>query len=82
MPFALLTFLFALCTMIGPLGIDTYLPSFHAIAKEFDVGPAAVQQTLSVYVFAMACTMLFYGSSLQFFNPFNFTGKIIINQCR
>ena len=62
MPFALLTFLFALCTMIGPLGIDTYLPSFHAIAKEFDVGPAAVQQTLSVYVFAMACTMLFYGT--------------------
>ena len=58
----LLTLLFALCTMIGPLGIDTYLPSFHAIAKEFDVGPAAVQQTLSAYVFAMACTMLFYGT--------------------
>ena len=59
---ALLTLLFALCTMVGPLGIDTYLPSFHAIALEFGVGPAAVQQTLSVYVLAMAITMLFYGT--------------------
>ena len=59
---AALTLLFALCTMIGPLGIDTYLPSFHAIAQEFAVGPAAVQQTLSAYVLAMAITMLFYGT--------------------
>lgn len=57
-----LTLLFALCTMIGPLGIDTYLPSFHAIAQEFGVGPTAVQQTLSAYVLAMAATMLFYGT--------------------
>ncbi|MBP9941166.1 MAG: MFS transporter, partial [Comamonas sp.] len=48
--------------MMGALGIDTYLPSFHAIAQEFDVGPTAVQQTLSVYVLAMAITMLFYGT--------------------
>ena len=41
-----LTFVLALCTMMGALGIDTYLPSFHAIAQEFAVGPAAVQQTL------------------------------------
>lgn len=59
---ALLSFVFALCTMMGALGIDTYLPSFHAIAAEFQVGPAAVQQTLSVYVLAMAVTMLFYGT--------------------
>ncbi|MEG3002249.1 MAG: MFS transporter, partial [Comamonas sp.] len=59
---AALTLLLALCTMIGPLGIDTYLPSFHAIAQEFAVGPAAVQQTLSAYVLAMAITMLFYGT--------------------
>ncbi|WP_312834291.1 multidrug effflux MFS transporter [Comamonas sp.] len=57
-----LTLLFALCTMIGPLGIDTYLPSFHAIGQEFGASPIAVQQTLSVYVFAMASTMLFYGT--------------------
>jgi len=57
-----LTILFALCTMLGPLGIDTYLPSFHAIAHEFNVNQIAVQQTLSVYVLAMAGTMLFYGT--------------------
>ena len=57
-----LTVILALCTMLGALGIDTYLPSFHAIAQEFAVGPTAVQQTLSVYVLAMAVTMLFYGT--------------------
>ncbi len=59
---ASLTLILALCTMMGALGIDTYLPSFHAIAQEFGVGPTAVQQTLSVYVLAMAITMLFYGT--------------------
>lgn len=48
--------------MLGALGIDTYLPSFYAIAQEFGVGSTAVQQTLSVYVLAMAITMLFYGT--------------------
>lgn len=57
-----LTLILAMCTMMGALGIDTYLPSFHAIGDEFSVGPAAVQQTLSVYVLSMAITMLFYGS--------------------
>ena len=57
-----LPLILALCTMMGALGIDTYLPSFHAIAREFGAGPAAVQQTLSVYVLAMAVTMLFYGT--------------------
>ena len=59
---ASLTIILAMCTMMGALGIDTYLPSFHAIAQEFGVGPTAVQQTLSVYVLAMAITMLFYGT--------------------
>lgn len=48
--------------MMGALGIDTYLPSFHAIAQEFDASALAVQQTLSAYVLAMAITMLFYGA--------------------
>ena len=47
---------------MGALGIDTYLPSFYAIGQEFEAPTAAVQQTLSVYVLAMAVTMLFYGS--------------------
>lgn len=52
----------ALLTMVGPLGIDTYLPSFPSIARSFDVTPVVVQQTLSVYLLCMASMMLFYGT--------------------
>lgn len=48
-------------TMVGPLAIDTYLPSFHAISHDFDVGDVLVQQTLSVFLFTFAFMMLFYG---------------------
>lgn len=54
--------LLAMLTMIGPLSIDTYLPSFHAIGTEFQVSPLMVQQTLSVYLFAFSFMMLFYGT--------------------
>jgi DHA1 family bicyclomycin/chloramphenicol resistance-like MFS transporter len=49
-------------TMVGPLAIDTYLPSFLAIGKSFDVDQLLVQQTLSVFLFAFAFMMLFYGT--------------------
>jgi MFS transporter, DHA1 family, multidrug resistance protein len=48
--------------MVGPLGIDTYLPSMPALAAAYSAPPAVVQQTLSVFVFTMAFTMLFYGT--------------------
>ncbi len=57
-----LTVVLALITMVGPLGIDTYLPSFPAIGAEFGVPPAVVQQTLSVYIMGLAVMMLFYGT--------------------
>ncbi|MBS7778153.1 multidrug effflux MFS transporter [Acidovorax sp. CCYZU-2555] len=57
-----LTLLLAFFTMLGPLGIDTYLPSFHAIAQEFAVDATVVQQTLSVYVLGLAVMMLVYGT--------------------
>ena len=59
---AFLTVVLALLTMVGPLGIDTYLPSFHAMGSEFGVSQLVVQQTLSVYIGAMALMMLFYGT--------------------
>jgi DHA1 family bicyclomycin/chloramphenicol resistance-like MFS transporter len=58
----LLTVILACLGMVGALAIDTYLPSFHAIGRDFDVGPLAVQQTLSVFLFAFAFMMLFYGT--------------------
>lgn len=48
-------------TMVGPLAIDTYLPSFHAIGEDFQVSQILVQQTLSVFLFSFAFLMLFYG---------------------
>ena len=56
-----LVVLLATLSMLGPLAIDTYLPSFHALAREFAVGPAAIQQTLSVYLSGFAFMMLLSG---------------------
>jgi DHA1 family bicyclomycin/chloramphenicol resistance-like MFS transporter len=56
------TVLLACIGMVGALAIDTYLPSMPAIGRAFDVGPVAVQQTLSVFLFTFAFMMLFYGT--------------------
>ncbi|WP_295997527.1 multidrug effflux MFS transporter [Rugamonas sp.] len=58
----LLTLLLAGLTMVGPLAIDTYLPSFPAIALTFDTSALLVQQTLSAFLFCFAFMMLFYGT--------------------
>lgn len=42
--------------------MDLYLPSFHAIAREFSVSAVQVQQSISVYMISMAASMLFYGA--------------------
>ena len=58
----LLTLILAGLTMVGPLAIDTYLPSFPAIAQTFNASPLLIQQTLSVFLFTFAFMMLFYGT--------------------
>ena len=58
----LLTLILAGLTMVGPLAIDTYLPSFPAIGQTFDATPLMVQQTLSAFLFTFAFMMLFYGT--------------------
>ena len=57
-----LTVVLACLGMAGALAIDTYLPSMPAIGRDFGVGPVAVQQTLSVFLFCFAFMMLFYGT--------------------
>jgi DHA1 family bicyclomycin/chloramphenicol resistance-like MFS transporter len=59
---SILTVVLAFLGMAGALAIDTYLPSMPAIGREFGVGPVAVQQTLSVFLFTFAFMMLFYGT--------------------
>jgi MFS transporter, DHA1 family, multidrug resistance protein len=58
----LLTVILACLGMVGALAIDTFLPSIPAIGTAFRVGPLAVQQTLSVFLFTFAFMMLFYGT--------------------
>lgn len=58
----LLTFILAGLTMVGPLAIDTYLPSFPAIALTFHASPLLIQQSLSAFLFTFAFMMLFYGT--------------------
>ncbi|WP_332877093.1 multidrug effflux MFS transporter [Massilia sp. S19_KUP03_FR1] len=58
----MLTVILACLGMVGALAIDTYLPSMPDIGRAFAVGPIAVQQTLSVFLFTFAFMMLFYGT--------------------
>ncbi len=58
----LLTLLLAGLSMVGPLAIDTYLPSFPDIARSLDASAMLVQQTLSAFLFCFAFMMLFYGT--------------------
>ena len=48
--------------MLGAFSIDAYLPSFPAIGESLGVTRAAVQQTLTVYLFTFAFMMIFYGT--------------------
>ncbi|MEO6927738.1 MAG: multidrug effflux MFS transporter [Casimicrobiaceae bacterium] len=54
--------LLASLAMLGPFSIDMYLPAFPAITRDFDASPIAVQQTLSIYLFAYAAMMLWHGA--------------------
>jgi DHA1 family bicyclomycin/chloramphenicol resistance-like MFS transporter len=61
-PITLLAFVLAGLAMLGPFSVDTYLPSFPAIARDFDVTPLEVQQTLTAYLATFALMMLFHGT--------------------
>lgn len=56
-----LVFLLGTLMAFGPLSIDTYLPAFPAIGRDFGANAAAVQQTLSVYFFGLAIGQIAYG---------------------
>ncbi|QDZ30672.1 multidrug effflux MFS transporter [Noviherbaspirillum sp. UKPF54] len=48
--------------MLGAFAIDTFLPSFPAIADQFSVSMAVVQLALSAYLLAFSFMSLFYGT--------------------
>ena len=54
--------LLASLAMMGPFSVDMYLPAFGAMGAELGVGSLALQQTLSIYLFAYAFMMLWHGA--------------------
>jgi DHA1 family bicyclomycin/chloramphenicol resistance-like MFS transporter len=56
-----LALIVALLAMLAPFSIDTYLPSFPDIAREFGASDLYLQQTLSLYLLAFAVMTLVYG---------------------
>ena len=48
-------------SMVSPFSIDTFFPSFHAIAGEFHLSAWEIQQTLSVYMVPLAFMSLIQG---------------------
>src|SRR6201996_6838530 len=53
--------LLAALSMAGPFSIDTFFPSFHAIAADFSISAWAVQQTLTVYMLPLSFMSLVQG---------------------
>lgn len=53
--------LLAALSMLSPFSIDTFFPSFHAIAADFSLTKWAVQQTLTVYMLPLSLMSLVQG---------------------
>lgn len=53
--------LLAALAMLSPFSVDTFFPSFHAIAADFSLTRWAVQQTLTVYMLPLAIMSLVQG---------------------
>lgn len=56
-----IAFVVAALSMLAPFTIDTYLPSFPAIAADLGANHAQMQQTMGLYLAAFALTTLIYG---------------------
>jgi DHA1 family bicyclomycin/chloramphenicol resistance-like MFS transporter len=59
---SLLATILAGLAMLGPFSIDTYLPSFPAIERDFAITTMELQQTLSAYLLPFAFMTLFHGT--------------------
>jgi DHA1 family bicyclomycin/chloramphenicol resistance-like MFS transporter len=57
-----ITLLLSGLAALGPFSVDTYFPSFPAIAAYYGVSQTDMQQTLSFYLAALAFMNLFHGS--------------------
>jgi DHA1 family bicyclomycin/chloramphenicol resistance-like MFS transporter len=56
-----ITLMLASLSMISPLSIDTFLPSFPTIAEEYGISDWKVQQIITAYLLPFACFALVHG---------------------
>jgi MFS transporter, DHA1 family, multidrug resistance protein len=56
-----ITLLLASLSLISPLSIDTFLPSFPTIARDFNLTNWQVQQLITAYLVPFACFALVHG---------------------
>jgi MFS transporter, DHA1 family, multidrug resistance protein len=56
-----LAVLLAVLSMVSPFSIDTFFPSFHAIAAQFSLSPWVVQQTVTAYMLPLSFMSLVQG---------------------
>ncbi|HIU84108.1 MAG TPA: multidrug effflux MFS transporter [Candidatus Aphodousia gallistercoris] len=54
--------LLSVCSMVGPLSANTYMPGLSSIGAEFAVSEVATYQTLSGYLTTFAISSLFVGA--------------------
>ena len=54
-------FVLGMLSAVGPFAIDMYLPSFPAIAREFQVDVSAVQMSLMSFFLAVSVCQIVYG---------------------
>lgn len=54
--------LLAVLSAVGPLSVDTYLPSMGEIARTLNTSPLSVQQTLTSYMVTFAVMTLWHGA--------------------
>lgn len=59
---AALGIVFGCLSALGALSIDLYLPAFPLLAGDLAASPSEVQLTLTMFIVALACGQLFYGS--------------------
>lgn len=59
--------LLAFVSSIGPFAANAYVPAFDEIGRYYGVGLVTVQQTLSIYLAAVACTSLLIGAASDAF---------------
>ena len=52
----------AALSALGPFSVDTYFPSFPALAAHFSVSQIQMQSTLTAYLVALAVMNLFHGA--------------------